>query len=227
MWASSDCSVRLSLSIADHPSFVHLFFLTLFPSLSSYFIHSMPVRYTPLLNPAAHPLADNELEAAFDDSDDEHEKDPHSNSTNNGYRPLSNVEPEPHRPVPLAPGSYDFENVDYDYTGPPPGEPPGPSARALPNEYGNSNGLVPSFSSVDTDAARRGNWFRRAATAILPSHYVQRLGLSPQVPTGAIGGGVSNDGVFANVTAKPSRPVRIQEGTDHLYFIGPLFHLRT
>jgi hypothetical protein len=34
------------------------------------------------------------------------------------------------------------------------------------------------------------------------------------MPAGAVGGGINNDGVFANVTAKPSRPVRITEGDD-------------
>lgn len=105
----------------------------------------MPARYSRLPNASDHPLANNELEAAFDDSDDEREGDdtPHNGSARNGYHAISNVEPEAHRSEPPAPGAYDFENVDYDYTGPPPGSPPGPSARALPNEYGNSNGLVP------------------------------------------------------------------------------------
>lgn len=182
----------------------------------------MPARYAPLHNPALDP--ENELDAAFEISDDEDEDDqrPQRNtrsvSAHNGYHPLSNVEPEPHTqdppaPAPApAPGTYDFENVDYDYTGPPPGSPPSPSSRALPNEYGNSNGLVPTFSALDVDAARRGGWFRRTAAAVLPSHYVQRLGFAPQVPTGAVGSGVHNDGVFANVTAKPSLPVRIQQG---------------
>jgi len=34
------------------------------------------------------------------------------------------------------------------------------------------------------------------------------------MPAGAVGGGINNDGVFANVTAKPSRPVRITQGDD-------------
>jgi hypothetical protein len=39
-----------------------------------------------------------------------------------------------------------------------------------------------------------------------------------RVPPGVVGGGTGNDGVFANVTAKPSRPVTIQEG-DETYVV--------
>ncbi|KII93323.1 hypothetical protein PLICRDRAFT_58960, partial [Plicaturopsis crispa FD-325 SS-3] len=54
---------------------------------------------------------------------------------------------------------------------------------------------------------------------LLPSHYVQRWGLAPpRRPAGAVGGGLNNDGVFANVTAKPTRPVRIQDG-DETYLV--------
>ncbi|KAH9899819.1 hypothetical protein C8Q73DRAFT_681127 [Cubamyces lactineus] len=198
----------------------------------------MSARYAPLPNPHTDPDAINEMEAAFDDSDDD--DDHHTPVTSrNGYQSLPNAEPEParhsydddrhhtastHAPAPS--GTYDFENVDFDYIRPPPGSPPGPSTRALPNEFGNSNGYVPSFSQVRTDASpapsqRRGpSWFRKTAQAVLPSHYVQRFGLAdPERPHGPIGGGTANDGVFANVTAKPSRGVRIQDGDD--VFIVP------
>lgn len=185
----------------------------------------MPARYAPIPDPYADPQAQNEMEAAFDDSDSDDDDHPLVPAGRNGYHSLPSTDPVPdplssadapadhaHAPPPPVPGAYDFENVDYDYTRPPPGSPPQPSARALPNEHGNSNGLVPSFEAVQTDAARRSGWFRRTAAAVLPTHYVQRLGLAPEVPRGAVGGGTSNDGVFANVTAKPSRPIRIQDG---------------
>ncbi|KAI0335516.1 hypothetical protein GY45DRAFT_1316861 [Cubamyces sp. BRFM 1775] len=197
----------------------------------------MSARYAPLPNPHTDPDAINEMEAAFDDSDDD--DDHHTPVTSrNGYQSLPNAEParhsyddDQHRTAsthaPAPSGTYDFENVDFDYIRPPPGSPPGPSTRALPNEFGNSNGYVPSFSQVRTDASpapsqRRGpSWFRKTAQAVLPSHYVQRLGLAeqPERPHGPIGGGTANDGVFANVTAKPSRGVRIQDGDD--VFIVP------
>jgi len=141
-----------------------------------------------------------------------------THSRNGAYQSLSTDEPsQPDSPSRTAPGTYDFENVDYDYIRPPPGSPPGPSSRAFSNDWGNSNGQIPSFNSVSTDAERsRGGWFRRTAQAVLPNHYVERWGLAPQVPTHAVGGGTSNDGVFANVTAKPQRPMRIQEGDETL-----------
>lgn len=186
-------------------------------------------RYAPLPNPHTDPHRDEELEAAFDDSGDEDEdvspvdNHTHTRSRNGAYQSLPNDEPASAHPPPDSPhhptGTYDFENIDYDYTRPPPGSPPGPSARALPNagDWGNSNGMVPAFTAVSTDAGRRGGWFRRTAQSVLPSHYVQRLGLAPEVPTHAVGGGTNNDGVFANVTAKPTRPLRIREGTSVLF----------
>ena len=190
----------------------------------------MSARYAPLPNPRTDPDADNELEAAFEDSDDEEEQlHPPRSARNGAYQSLPNEEDtsndlysqqqrdrrpqhQQHQRTPTQPGTYDFENVDYDYTRPPPGSPPGPSDRALPNQWGNSNGEVPNFDSSAITNAGRGGWFRRTAEAVLPSHYVQRLGLAPQVPSGPLGGGTSNDGVFANVTAKPTRAVTIQEG---------------
>jgi len=150
------------------------------------------------------------MDAAFDDSDDE--GDDYGNSES---RPLNPAPTSPQvqafRPTTHVPGTYDFENVDYDY--PPPGSPPGPSATALPNEHGNSNGLIPSFS-LDSAPGPRLGWFDRTARAILPSHYIQRFGLgsNPQVI------GNNNDGVWANVTAKPTAPVRIQDG-DSTYLV--------
>ncbi|KAI0375689.1 hypothetical protein BV20DRAFT_933061 [Pilatotrama ljubarskyi] len=199
----------------------------------------MPARYAPLPNPHADPDAINEMEAAFDDSDDDDDHHHQPVTARNGYQSLPNTEPDSHpsnlhdssshpndqRNAPVQ-GGYDFENVDFDYIRPPPGSPPGPSARALPNEFGNTNGYVPPLSQLRTDATssssstRGAGWFRRTAQAVLPSHYVQRFGLAePERPHGPIGGGTANDGVFANVTAKPSRGIRIQEGDE--VFIVP------
>ena len=202
------------------------------PYTSIFFSHSiwfpsMSARYAPLPNPHTDPTAENEMEAAFDDSDDEEDNLAVNAPNRNGYHSLPNADPftlDTGSPTSRSaqPGTYDFENVDYDYIRPPPGSPPGPSSRALPNEFGNSNGEVPSFQQVPTNAERnRRSWFSRAATSVLPSHYVQRLGLASQTPSGVVGGGTSNDGVFANVTAKPSRPLRVQEGAFHLTFRTP------
>ena len=198
-----------TLSVCDESPQVHLL-LPLLPLMSA--------RYAPLPNPHTDPDAIDEMEAAFDDSDDE---DDHRTpvTSRNGYQSLPNAEPSTpsHERAAPVPGAYDFENVDFDYIRPPPGSPPGPSATALPIEFGNSNGLVPSFSNVSTDASpRREGLLRRTAASVLPSHYVQRLGLGSSRLQGPVGGGTTNDGVFANVTAKPSRQVRIQEGMLHM-----------
>lgn len=185
----------------------------------------MSARYAPLPNPHTDPEAIDEMEAAFDDSDDD-EDDRAPLTSRNGNHSLPNAEPLPHgrdhepfgrsAAQAAAPAAYDFENTDYDYVRPPPGSPPGPSSRALPNEFGNSNGLVPSFSNVRTDASSgsgRRNWISRTAASVLPNYYVERWGLgSSGRSQGPVGGGTANDGVFANVTAKPSRLVRVQEG---------------
>jgi len=174
----------------------------------------MAHRYAPLPNPGQDHQATQrerevEMQAAFDYSDDE---DEHHNSSES--RPLN---PTPTSPVPVPqptahiPGTYNFEAVDYDY--PPPGSPPPPSAVALPNEYGNSNGLIPAFNSSQSRGPHR-MWFQRAAAALLPSSILTKIGLAPRLPSGPIGGGTNNDGVFANVTAKPTPPIRVQDGDD-------------
>lgn len=183
----------------------------------------MPHGYTALPNPRTDTRTqrdqEEEMAAAFDYSeneDDEQETSEtqplNSESSPNNTRDHS-VPPilqssQPHPLSPPNPGTYDFENVDYDC--PPPGSPPLPSAAAFPNDYGNSNGLVPSFDS--THPPRR-NWFQRTAAAVLPSQVAERIGLGNRLPSGPVGSGTFNDGVFANVTAKPSAPTRIQDGS--------------
>ncbi|KAF8812570.1 hypothetical protein BYT27DRAFT_7183016 [Phlegmacium glaucopus] len=146
-----------------------------------------------------------EMQAAFDYSDDE--DDEHTSSE---AHPLNPVTTAPiSLPTPThVPGTYNFDTVDYDY--PPPGSPPPPSALALPNNHGNSNGLVPEFDPLSSRPRRM--WFQRAAVTVLPSSILSAMGLAP--PSGPIGGGTNNDGVFANVTAKPTAPNRVQDGDD-------------
>ena len=175
------------------------------PSFSQF---SMSNRYAPLPNNPASEAVNDELEAAFDDSDDDEEIS--ESQPLNPSRPQCVVAPA------HAPGTYDF-NADYDY--PPPGSPPRPSSVALPNDHGNSNGIT-SFTVDSTTQTRRTGWFGRTAAAILPTHYVQRFGLDQRVPSGVVGGGSNMDGVFANVTAKPSRPVRIRDGVHCLIYLS-------
>ncbi|KAI0833312.1 hypothetical protein BC628DRAFT_1335097 [Trametes gibbosa] len=180
----------------------------------------MPAQYAPLVGPRYAPeAAQRELDDAFDSEDegqDSSESTPLTHSlpprTDSHAHPPLDADLDYPSPVPTpqtAPsGGYDFErDYDYDYARPPPGSPPGPSTRAFPNDFGNSNGLLPT-APVEPPKPRVPFW-RKAVGALLPQHYVQ-------VPTEApgqrvIGSGTENDGVFANVSAKPSRPVRITD----------------
>jgi len=147
------------------------------------------------------------MQAAFDYSDDEDEDDNISESR--PLNPTSTSPAQPPQPIGHVPGTYNFEAVDYDY--PPPGSPPPPSAVALPNEYGNSNGFIPEFNLSQGRGPHR-IWFQRAAVAVLPLSLLTKVGLAPQRPSGPIGGGTNNDGVFANVSAKPTPPVTVRDG---------------
>ncbi|KAH7930745.1 hypothetical protein BV22DRAFT_1078559 [Leucogyrophana mollusca] len=162
----------------------------------------MSNRYAPLPNPRTDP-ENTEMEAAFDDTESDDDQDSESHPMISTSTPSSSL-----------PGTYDFEAPAYDYDFPPPGSPPAPSTIALPNNHGNSNGVVPVFSLDTTpQPPRTSGWFRRTAASVLPSHYVHRWGILPARPS-IIGGGTNNDGVFANVTAKPSRGIRVQDGDD-------------
>ncbi|KII85239.1 hypothetical protein PLICRDRAFT_178976 [Plicaturopsis crispa FD-325 SS-3] len=167
----------------------------------------MSARYAPLPNPRSLPTADSsELDDAFEGSDNE--DDTESTPLTSNHHPSQQRQ---HSPAQSIPGAYDFER-EYDYDYPPPGSPPRPSAVALPNDYGNSNGMLPD-EPVRAPAPRL-SFFRRTVGAILPTHYMR-------VPTGprrARGGGMENDGVFANVMAKPgrTRAVRNDNGDVHL-----------
>ncbi|KAF8165220.1 hypothetical protein B0H34DRAFT_648650 [Crassisporium funariophilum] len=177
----------------------------------------MAHRYVPLPNPRLDRQTTQhdrevEMQAAFDYSDDE--DDEHNSSEAQPLNPTP-TSPVVLQPSAIVPGSYNFEAVDYDY--PPPGSPPPPSAIALPNEHGNSNGLVPTFNPPANRGPHR-MWFQRAATAVLPSSVLSSIGLGSRRPPGPIGGGTNNDGVFANVSAKPTAPVTIQDG-DETYLV--------
>lgn len=157
--------------------------------------------------------SEEEMEAAFDNSDDDDEADDvrntstrpllaQHNRTDSSHplqsSPSSDVDqyPPSHSPSRSVAGTYDFE---YDYANmPPPGSPPRPSALALPNAYGNSNGQLPTAAPLST--VRRPGILRRAFGAILPTHYAHDRR----------GGGLGNDGVFGNVVAKPGGPAPIR-----------------
>ncbi|KAJ6505923.1 hypothetical protein DFH09DRAFT_283766 [Mycena vulgaris] len=141
--------------------------------------------------------ADSELDDAFAGDDDEDDI--------------------PHRPEQLpahVPGAYDFER---EYDCPPPGSPPRPSALALPNDIGNSNGRLPTEAVIPPPP--RSSFFRRAVGAILPTHYTRLPGSDPSAPSGVRGGGIENDGVFANVMAKPQRARTVRTEDGEIYMV--------
>jgi hypothetical protein len=113
---------------------------------------------------------------------------------------------------------YDFER-DYDH--PPPGSPPPISTFAQPNDFGNTNGLLPSSAPSPPSPAGRQPWLRTVLHWFSPArrHYDRvpaSLSASP-----VRGGGLENDGVFKNVQAKPSalRAVHTEDG--HVIYMVP------
>ena len=177
--------------------------------------------YAPLPTQPTQVDADRDLEDAFgeDDEEDALESARLINHTHQpGSAPLHGNRPQPIQ----IPGTYDFER-DYDYTIPPPGSPPRPSATALPNDYGNSNGLIPTSPVITPlgsgqSGSRFSVFFRRAVGSILPTHY-QTLPAESSSPR-VVGGGIQNDGVFANVMAKPVSSARTIANDDSV-FLAP------
>ncbi|KAF9226591.1 hypothetical protein BS17DRAFT_775863 [Gyrodon lividus] len=190
----------------------------------------MSIRYAPIPNPRTDPDTNPELDAAFDDSDDE--DDANESHPLNPNRPSSpplpssssshdhNVNNGAYSNTPLA---YDFNTPVADWEQPPPGSPPPPTSLSLPNSIGNSNGIIPVFAP-DTIPRAPTSWWKRSVSAVLPSYYVSRFGFDtsgrrPSESTRVIGGGTGNDGVFSNVSAKPSTTgTRVQEG-DGIYIV--------
>jgi hypothetical protein len=177
----------------------------------------MPAQYRPIPNLPSAPDAERELNDAFelmsDDNDsdsDIQESTPLNHAISYTHSSNLSISEDTSNAIP---GVYDFER-EYDY--PPPGSPPRPTSRALPNDYGNSNGMLPSSPVRMPQRGPAPSFFRRAVGALLPSHYVR-------VPTEAqssraLGGGMENDGVFGNVMAKPQRSqvIRTENGEVHI-----------
>jgi len=156
----------------------------------------MPRRYVQI--PTQQP--DDELEAVFDASDEEHDdavvQRPLLSSTQRQLQGFTDEErvdqPQLASGAPQRPtinGRYNFE---YDYP-PPPGSPP--QERAEPsNTWGNSNGIVPDFSTPQNLPRRTTGWLSKTWGAL-----TGRKRPEPRVR----GGGTQNDGVFGNISARP------------------------
>jgi hypothetical protein len=149
-----------------------------------------------------------EMDDAFDD-DDNDDREATPLTLHYPQSPISTTSPSLRGGTDAArSNAYDFER-EYDY--PPPGSPPSPTTSALPNNYGNSNGHLPT-SPVLRSPPR--SILRRTFGAFLPQSYYQRVRGDGRPR----GGGTDNDGVFANVTAKPAPPgsVRSDSGDIHI-----------
>lgn len=151
----------------------------------------------PLSRAPSFDSAEDEMERAFTPDDEDDEETTHLTLAE---RPIM----EPIYTNQGAP-AYDFER-DYDI--PPPGSPPATYSSSHP-AAGNSNGIIPSPSSTvrlePASRSSRMSFFRRTVGAILPQYYT-RLPTSDAESRRVHGSGVENDGVFANVLAKPARP---------------------
>jgi hypothetical protein len=161
------------------------------------------------------------MDAAFDDDykDDDHDETvpltlhpPPTPVSTGHYSPLP--PPPRHDSVDASStpttAAYDFER-DYDY--PPPGSPP---SLAFSNDYGNSNGLLPTSPVVRSPPRQQStSLFHRMFGSFLPQSYQRVPGAGDGRPRG---GGTDNDGVFANVTAKPTPPIsiRVESGDVHI-----------
>ncbi|KAG9317440.1 hypothetical protein JVU11DRAFT_1640 [Chiua virens] len=172
----------------------------------------MPARYAPIPNPRNDPETNPELDAAFDDSDDENDIDE--------SRPLNpHYTPSPRQSLD-APGNitYDFNTPVADWDQPPPGSPPPPTSLSVPNSIGNSNGDIPTFTPDMVPRQTTSLWSR--ATAFLPVRFISQFDQSRSSGrTRIMGGGAGNDGVFSNVSAKPTTSgTRVQEG-DSIYIV--------
>lgn len=154
----------------------------------------------PVSQESHYSAAEDEMERAFESDDEDHENTPLARI------PVPSVQPtEPTQP---REGTYDFER-EYEYDRPPPGSPP--ASTPPTTAFGNSNGIIPSPSDILRREPRthgaKPSFFRRAVGALLPQHYARIPSSEPEVR----GSGLENDGVFSNVSARPTPPRTVQD----------------
>ncbi|KAG6331401.1 hypothetical protein ID866_7687 [Astraeus odoratus] len=192
----------------------------------------MPGRYAPLPTQQPSRDADRELDEAFasddEDNDDLQQARQHyslDRAQTGPTQPVQGVAADTSSnkagsdgPGTCAPAPYDFER-DFDYVRPPPGSPPRPSAAAVPNDIGNTNGILPTSPIDPASGIPRPSFFRRAVGAILPTHYTRLPSSAEGSHSTVWGGGTENDGVFSNVTAKPSASVRTRAGDNDIHMV--------
>ncbi|KAJ7062974.1 hypothetical protein B0H15DRAFT_958750, partial [Mycena belliarum] len=115
-------------------------------------------------------------------------------------------------------GDDDDDGTPREYDCPPPDSAPRPSALALPHDIGNSNGRLPAAPAVPQPP--RPSLFRRVVGALLPTHYTRLPASDPAAAAAGVrGGGIENDGVFANVMAKPTRARAVRAEDGEIYMV--------
>ncbi|KAF9784443.1 hypothetical protein BJ322DRAFT_1195005 [Thelephora terrestris] len=148
----------------------------------------MSARYAPLPTQRPSEHSDDELDVAFDGSDDEldYDDDNAPVSESQPLDPSRSVHTSPplsarnHPPSISIPGAYDFERVDYDV--PPPGSPPERRRTITGTPMASFPRLIPTHGGLR-------NWFSRTAANVLHSHYVRQFGLGGSSASAAIRGG--------------------------------------
>lgn len=154
-----------------------------------------------------------EMDRAFesDDEDQHGEETPLNHTASNDISTNVSITTTP----PTPPGAYDFER-DYEYSIPATGGPPSSSTVGT---AGSVSTQSRSLSSRFVGSFRAPFFIRRAIGSILPTHYAR----IPTVESSASsrphvrGSGMENDGVFANVMAKPSAPRTVQDESGNVY----------
>jgi hypothetical protein len=112
---------------------------------------------------------------------------PHSTRTpHTSHTPRTQAQNQSNQPV--IDGRYNFE---YDF--PPPGSPP--TNLAGPNHWGNTNGVLITQPAPTPNI--QPNWLTRNWRRVTGA-------TTTVVPGRAIGGGTLNDGVFANISSRPT-----------------------
>jgi hypothetical protein len=168
----------------------------------------MPVqRYAPLPNPQTDLDAEREMDDAFDEDDHDNQGETTPLTLNQPRSPVPAGQLSLRGSAQTVSNAYDFER-DYDH--PPPGSPPTVSTHAFPNNYGNSNGLLPT-SPINRSPPQ--SILRRTFAGLLPQSYQRIRDDRPR------GGGTDNDGVFANVSAKPAPPVSVVTDNGDVYMV--------
>ncbi|KZT41844.1 hypothetical protein SISSUDRAFT_1000236 [Sistotremastrum suecicum HHB10207 ss-3] len=171
-------------------------------------------RYTQVPTSNVYPArdADIELENAFESDSDvddvDQEKAPLNPNQNPAALHIATTDGPTTQAQSTLPGSYDFEK-EYEYDIPPPGSPTHPIA------VGNTNGILPTFNIPPQAASRNRQTFLQRAINLLPVSAVNRY---RRVQSSRAPGG--NDGVFANVSAKPNQGRRVvDERTGNVHVV--------